>query len=78
MAIEALGSFASLAASLPWAASSQDAVRRLMGEDYWPYGALRNRAAIESIAGYSHAQGLASRKLALEDLFAPSSLKWNP
>ena len=78
IAIEALGSLASLAVSLPWASSSLDAVRGLMGEDYWPYGVPRNRAAIESIAGYSHSQGLASRKLAPEDLFASSSLQWNP
>jgi 4,5-dihydroxyphthalate decarboxylase len=77
-AIEALGSYASLAVTLPWVAAAQDSVRELMGEDYWPYGMSRNREAIESIAGYSYAQGLAKRKLTPTELFAPGSLDWNP
>lgn len=77
-AIEALGSYASLHVTLPWASATQDEVRELMGEDYWPYGVARNRAAIESIAGYSYAQGLAKRQLTPEELFAPASLGWNP
>jgi 4,5-dihydroxyphthalate decarboxylase len=77
-AIEALGAYQALAVALPWAPADIDRVRRIMGEDFWPYGIPRNRAAIEALARYSHAQGLATHAVPLEELFAAGTLEWVP
>ena len=46
----------------------------LLGKDPWPYGVKRNRANLERFMSYSLDQGLMEKKLAVEDLFAPSTL----
>lgn len=76
-AIAALGAFQALPVSLPWAPADLAGVRSRMGEDFWPYGVARNRSAIDSIARYSHAQGLASRVLSVAEIFAPGTTDWN-
>ena len=77
-ALEALGGYQALAVALPWAPVAIARVQEFMGNDYWPYGVAKNRAAIDAIARYSHAQGLASRALPVEELFAAGALAWNP
>ncbi|TVQ29763.1 MAG: ABC transporter substrate-binding protein [Geminicoccaceae bacterium] len=58
----------------PWIyAHTQDLIG-LMGKDFWPYGIEANRRELEAMMRWSHEQGLAARPLALEDLFAPSTL----
>lgn len=42
--------------------------------DPMPYGVVRSRAVLENIARYLHEQGLAKRRVALEEIFAPSTL----
>lgn len=68
-----LGSSVALRATLPWLVAEVEKTRALMGEDYWPYGVESNRAALEALARYSHAQGLAPRVVPIQDLFAPST-----
>ena len=47
-----------------------------MGENYWSYGLDdTNRNTLETLFRYSHEQGLASRKLTIEELFHPSTLE---
>lgn len=60
--------------SLPWVGQELEETRELMGENYWPYGIEPNRKALESLFQYSHEQGLASRKLTIEEMFHPSTL----
>lgn len=60
--------------SLPWAGQELEETRKLMGENYWPYGVEPNRKALETLCRYSHEQGLASRLLSVDDLFHPSAL----
>jgi hypothetical protein len=48
--------------------------RALMGDDFWPYGVEPNRATLEALVRYSCEQGLAERRLEVEELFAPSTL----
>ena len=60
--------------SLPWLAAELEETRELMGDNYWPYGVAPNRKALEALFQYSHEQGLASRELAIEELFHPSTL----
>lgn len=78
LAFGALESYSSLAVALPWARDNLAEARALMGHDYWPYGIERNRAAIEAVARYSAAQGLAKRVLGVDELFARCTLEWSP
>ena len=45
-----------------------------MGDNYWPYGIEPNRKALNALIQYSHEQGLAKRKLKIEELFHASTL----
>jgi 4,5-dihydroxyphthalate decarboxylase len=77
-AIDSIAAYQALSISLPWAPADLDSVRALMGANYWPYGIEANRAAIECVARYSHAQGLAPRRMTVEELFASGSFGWAP
>lgn len=59
---------------LPWLTAEFDATRELMGNDFWSYGVEPNRKTLELMARYSHEQGLAVRPVAVEEMFAPSTL----
>ena len=45
-----------------------------MGENFWPYGIGPNKKALEALFQYSYEQGLAKRKLKIEDVFLRESL----
>jgi 4,5-dihydroxyphthalate decarboxylase len=49
--------------------------RELIGDDPFPFGIKANRAMLDTIINYSHEQGLTPRKLAIEELFAESTLE---
>lgn len=59
---------------LPWIAQEVAETRALMGDDYWPYGVEPNRATLEALARYSYEQGLSMRRIAVEDMFVPTTL----
>ncbi|MCC6472145.1 MAG: ABC transporter substrate-binding protein [Burkholderiales bacterium] len=63
-----------LKTTLPWVGAQARATRELMGEDFWPYGLEPNRKVLEAMTRYSHEQGLSVRKVAIEELFARSTL----
>jgi 4,5-dihydroxyphthalate decarboxylase len=65
-----LGQIGHLHATLPWPVYAYDQARKLMGEDYWPYGAHENKHALETLARYSHRQGLSVRQVPLDEMFA--------
>jgi 4,5-dihydroxyphthalate decarboxylase len=46
-----------------------------MGEDWWSYGLAANRHVLETFLRYHHEQGLSSRLLRPEELFAPETLE---
>ena len=46
-----------------------------MGDNYYSYGIEPNRKVLELYFKYSHRQGLSSRRLTIEELFAPESLE---
>ncbi|HWO40427.1 MAG TPA: ABC transporter substrate-binding protein [Candidatus Eisenbacteria bacterium] len=48
--------------------------RELLGDDPFPYGIRANRAMLDTITEYSREQGLTSRKIQIEELFAESTL----
>jgi 4,5-dihydroxyphthalate decarboxylase len=73
LCMKELGQIGHLATSLPWPVAEYDRVRTFMGEDYWSYGAEANRHVLETLTRYSFEQGLSARKLALEEMFVPST-----
>jgi 4,5-dihydroxyphthalate decarboxylase len=69
-----LGQIGHLFVSLPWGVAEFERARKLMGNDYWSYGFEPNRHALEIFTRYHHEQGLSSRRVAPEELFASSTL----
>ena len=51
-----------------------DDVRRALAADTMAYGVKANRTVLETVTHYVHEQGLTSRRVGLEQLFAPSTL----
>ena len=49
-------------------------VRRAMATDPMAYGVKATRKVLETITEYVHAQGLAERRVKLEELFAPTAM----
>jgi 4,5-dihydroxyphthalate decarboxylase len=74
MALEELNLIGHLATMLPWCVAELERVRGLMGHDYWSYGVEPNRKQLDLFLRYHHEQGLSSRSLQVEDLFAHSTL----
>jgi 4,5-dihydroxyphthalate decarboxylase len=66
---------AALKAMLPWLTRHVEDARKLMGDDYWPYGFAPNRETLATFLRYHHEQGLSARLLAPEELFAPETLE---
>jgi len=61
--------------SLPWVGQELEETRELMGDNFWPYGIETNRKSLEALFQYSYEQGLAAKKLTIEELFHPSTLE---
>jgi 4,5-dihydroxyphthalate decarboxylase len=59
---------------LPWAVADYEEARALMGADFWPYGVEANRAGLETFLRYAFEQGVAARRVALDELFAKETL----
>jgi 4,5-dihydroxyphthalate decarboxylase len=73
-AMAQIGNSVALHATLPWLIAEVEETRALLGDDFWPYGVEPNRETLEALARYSHEQGLAARRVPIEELFAPSTL----
>ena len=55
---------------LAWYRAAWEEQERLLGSDPWEYGLTdKNRKVLETLAGYSHEQGLIKKRPALEQLF---------
>ena len=55
---------------LAWYREAWEEQEQILGPDPWEYGlGDRNRHTIETLAGYSHEQGLTRRRLTADDLF---------
>lgn len=73
LCMQELGQIGHLATSLPWSVAEYDRLRKVMGEDYWSYGAHANRHVLDTLTRYSFEQGLSVRKLDVDEMFAPST-----
>ena len=63
--------------SVPWIAQDIEETRKLIGENFWPYGIDKNRKTLEALFQYSHEQGLAKKQLSIEELFHPTTLEFS-
>jgi 4,5-dihydroxyphthalate decarboxylase len=55
---------------LAWYREAWEEQEAILGPDPWEYGDTpANRTNIETLAGYSHEQGLIARRLGFDDLF---------
>lgn len=59
---------------LPWAGPHAEEVRKLMGQDFWPYGVEANRKTLETFLRYSFEQGLTTRLLNVNELFTKETV----
>lgn len=75
IAVARLADTASLKVTLPFVEETLAAARRLMGEDYWPYGVESNRTMLDFFLDQHHRQGVSSRRLAVAELFHPGTLE---
>lgn len=66
---------AALRYMLPWLLDEVDRTKKILGDDFWPYGLDANEDTLSTFLRYSHDQGLAARKLQPADLFAPETLE---
>jgi len=64
-----------LMVTLPWLEAETNATKAIMGEDFWKYGVAENLREIEALTQYAHEQGLADRKVKVEELFHPSTFE---
>lgn len=55
---------------LPWGFYYAEHARTVFGEDFWPYGIEPNRPTLEAFLQFAHEQGVTSRLLDVEELFA--------
>ena len=63
-----------LMVTLPWLEAETKETMAIMGRDFWRYGVKESRKDIEALLQYSFEQGLIERKVAVEELFAHSTL----
>ncbi len=64
-----------LMVTLPWLEAETNETSAIMGEDFWKYGISKNLPEIEALTQYMHEQGLADRKVKVEELFHPSAFE---
>jgi len=74
-AYQNLSQIGSLRVTLPWLAAEVEQTRRIMGEDFWSYGIGKNRVVMETLIRYAHEQGIISRSMALDEIFAGPTLQ---
>lgn len=75
VALEHLGDTSATKVTLPFVEEQLANARDLLGVDFWSYGVPPNRAALEAFLDHHHRQGLSSRRIAVDELFHPSTLE---
>jgi 4,5-dihydroxyphthalate decarboxylase len=67
--------FNNIGMMLPWFSHLIEEDRRVLGNDWWPYGIEANRKAVDVFLRYHFEQGLSKRRLTCEDIFVPELLE---
>jgi 4,5-dihydroxyphthalate decarboxylase len=72
---EAMYEFSALKYMMAWSIDEMEKEREALGPDPWAYGLEANRHVIETLVQYTYEQGLISKKLDVDSLFAKSTLE---
>jgi 4,5-dihydroxyphthalate decarboxylase len=75
VALARLGDTSATKITLPFVEEQLKKARDLMGQDFWSYGVAANRKTLDTFLRHHHAQGLSSRRVAVDELFHPSTLE---
>jgi len=70
-----LAETAALKTMLPFLTAHVEETRRVMGEDFWPYGFKENEKTLSTFLRYHFEQGLSKKLLTPKELFAPETLE---
>lgn len=71
--VRRLRSITGLAVALPWLAAALEDVDEHFAGDAFPYGVQENLATLEALTEYAAEQGIASRQVGVDELFAPET-----
>jgi len=63
---------------LPFASDDFARARVLFGDDLYPYGVEPNRTTLQALLDFAFEQGVARRRLEVEELFAPTTIRALP
>jgi len=69
VAVEPLYDTDALIVALPWLIDHIEENWRIFGKDFWAYGVEPNRPAFDALCRWVYEQGLAPRRVAVEELF---------
>jgi 4,5-dihydroxyphthalate decarboxylase len=75
MAQTALQDTSATKVTMPFVEDNLNRAQALMGADPWPYGLERNAHVLDKFLHYHHAQGLSPRRVAVDELFHPSTVE---
>jgi 4,5-dihydroxyphthalate decarboxylase len=67
--LERLSDITAAHAPLAWLPSYTERLKKLFGEDFWPYGLEPNRTTLQAFVDFAYEQGVCHRRLELEELF---------
>ncbi|MBI3454948.1 MAG: ABC transporter substrate-binding protein [Candidatus Rokubacteria bacterium] len=73
IAVTRLADASATKVTLPFVEEQLKAARELLGWDFWSYGVGANRTVLETFLRHHHRQGLSSRRVAVDELFHPST-----
>lgn len=62
-------------ASFAWLPAIIEQEQAMFGTDWYPYGVEPNRHSLEALLQFNYEQGLVPRRIAVEELFAPSTVQ---
>lgn len=71
IALENLSVLQASKTMLPWIVAEYERTRQLMGDDFWSYGVAANRSVLDWTLRNLASDGLLSRPLIADELFAP-------
>ncbi len=69
--VERLRDITASSVPLPWAPALAHEFENDFGEDLWPYGIEPNRKTLEAFCRFTFDQGVACRRVAVDELFPP-------
>lgn len=74
-ALEALADTSATKVTLPFVEEQLEDARRLLGDDFWPYGYKKNLSTLNTFLDHHHRQGLSERRVGSDELFWPATLE---